>query len=482
MMKKKSFTKLRGVVLSCMIATGLSVALPASANGLQHQLNSMFDSMVNVTQPGVFETQRRGVLSGGRFTVKNRIFSEAVVSFTPPGAKAGCGGIDLFGGSFSFINSEQLTQLFRAIAANAAGYAFQLALTNLCPSCMNIMAKLQEMVQRLNQHLGNSCQLAQGLVNDVSNLLPYDIKHKTEHSLTSTFKGFFSDSAEAVTQMTGTSPTKELYERDPESLSEIRGNIMWHQLRENSVQYWFTNGDTELMETIMSLTGTVIVQDPEPDPRQPAGSNDVTQNIVTLPQKVKLSDFIDGGQIEIYSCAGDVADCMNAGNSNKNINVIGVKQQIWDLLLGPDNMPGQGIIGKFARNSGELTPSERAFMSNMPVALGTIIRNLSVLSEPSSRMFVHEASGSISLVMTHYLVEEMFRAAQAALANSKSSYKSQAIESIRSAQSAIRQEYQTLLSQYGSLSEQIERYNSILVNVRKQQYMLRAISTGVSKG
>lgn len=282
--------------------------------------------------------------------------------------------------------------------------------------------------------------------------------------------------------MTGTSPTKELYERDPESLTEIRGNIMWHQLRENSVQYWFTNGDTELMETIMSLTGTVIVQDPEPDPRQPAGSNDVTQSIVTLPQKVKLSDFIDGGVIDIYSCAGDTADCMNAGNSSKSINVIGVKQQIWDLLLGKDNLPGQGIIGKFARNSGELTPSERAFMSNMPVALGTIVRNLSVLSEPSSRMFVHEAAGSISLVMSHYLVEEMFRAAQAALANSKSSYKAQTIEAIRSSQAAIRQEYQALLSQYGSLSEQIEKYNAILVNVRKQQYMLRSLSAGVNKG
>lgn len=478
-MKKRVIHSLRKLTIAFGTVAAFTIPSTAHSNGLQHQLNGLFDSMVNVTQPGVFETQRRGVIAGGRFTVKNRIFTESIVNFTPPGAKGGCGGIDLFGGSFSFINSEQLTQLFRAIAANAAGYAFQLALSNMCPLCMNVIAKLQDMIQKLNQHLGNSCQLAQGLVNDVSNLFAYDIKHKTDASLTGTFKGLFSDSLEATAQLSGTSPTKELHDRDPESMAELRGNLMWQQFQRNSIQYWFSGGDTELMETIMSLTGTVIVKDPEPDPKQPAGSNDVTQDIVTLPgQKIKLSDFIDGGKISIYSCAGDTIDCMSAGETNKEISIIGVKQQIWDLLLGANNAPGQGIIGKFARNSGQLTETEQAFMSNMPVALGTIVRNLSVLSEQSARMFVHESAGSIALVMTHHLAEELFRASHAALANSKSSYKAQAAEALRTSQSGIRTEYAALLNQYGSMSEQLEKYNAVLANVRKQQYMVRSLSAG----
>ncbi len=53
----------------------------------------------------------------------------------PPSFSAGCGGIDLFGGSFSFINMNQFVDLMRAVASNAAGYAFQLAINAMCPDC-----------------------------------------------------------------------------------------------------------------------------------------------------------------------------------------------------------------------------------------------------------------------------------------------------------------------------------------------------------
>ncbi|MDN4704685.1 conjugal transfer protein TraH [Vibrio parahaemolyticus] len=47
------------------------------------------------------------------------MYEQNLVSFTPPSWKAGCGGVDMFGGSFSFINAEQLVTMMRAVAANA---------------------------------------------------------------------------------------------------------------------------------------------------------------------------------------------------------------------------------------------------------------------------------------------------------------------------------------------------------------------------
>ena len=150
--------------------------------GLQDELDSIFSSMSNTTSPGVFKTQRRGVLSGGRYTEKTKIFNENLISFAPPSWKGGCGGIDMFNGSFSFVSSEQIVQLLRQVAANAKGYAFQLALDNVCPDCSKHIESFQKKIQALNQHLGNSCQLAQGIVNDVTSA--YEMKGKTDASIT----------------------------------------------------------------------------------------------------------------------------------------------------------------------------------------------------------------------------------------------------------------------------------------------------------
>ena len=77
-----------------------------------------------------------------------------------PSFNAGCGGIDLFAGSFSFISAEQFQNLLRAIAANAAGYAFEVALGAMCKECLETMETLQKKIQALNQGFANSCQLA----------------------------------------------------------------------------------------------------------------------------------------------------------------------------------------------------------------------------------------------------------------------------------------------------------------------------------
>jgi len=123
--------------------------------GIGNQMTHMFDTMLNHTAPTAHLGQRRGVLTGGSVNARNRIMNESLWHFVPPSFDAGCGGIDLFAGSFSFISAEQFQNLLRAIAANATGYAFEVALGAMCKECLETMETLQKKIQALNQGFAN---------------------------------------------------------------------------------------------------------------------------------------------------------------------------------------------------------------------------------------------------------------------------------------------------------------------------------------
>ena len=150
----------------CLLLMIISIASGRCEGNLQQEMDQMMNAMTNTSRPEVVMSQRRGVFSGGSLTIRNRIMQAQPISIVPPSFGGGCGGIDLYGGSFSFINSDQFVTMMRSIAGNAGGYAFQLAINAMCPDCGSVMTDLQRKVQQFNQLFSNSCQLAQGLVND----------------------------------------------------------------------------------------------------------------------------------------------------------------------------------------------------------------------------------------------------------------------------------------------------------------------------
>ncbi len=456
----------------CAIAMLCGVVSSANADGLQAQMDKLFDEMRHTTPPGVYESQRRGVMAGGRFTTKTRIFDENLVSMIPPSWKAGCGGVDLFGGSLSFINTDQLVQLLRSIAANAKGYAFQLALDNVFPDGAKWIENFQKKVQALNQHLGNSCQLAQGVVNDMTS--GFDLKFKTDASLKGTVGGLFEDFFSSRQETNGQSPPEKMREQKPDDYQKLIGNIVWKQLKKNQAQMWFQGGDDALLEAIMSLTGTVIIGDLVDDPAQ---ANAKTTPLITLPgNKISLADLIEGGSLRVYSCANDLENCLLAGTESgmRLVELKGIRSQISDVLLGTSATPG--VIFKYATNIGTLTDQEKAFAANLPEGIGTIVRNLSVLSKDAANIFAAESSGALALHMVYSFAEELLRATRIALANSDSPYQKTALELLAQSQNQIRKEYALLLAQYGDLATQISKYNNLLENIRKQKYLLTTLS------
>jgi conjugative transfer pilus assembly protein TraH len=131
---------------------------------IQDGLDDMF--MVTGQEPAVYESQRRGGVTMGTFRVRSPINSINLVNLTAPEIRAGCGGIDLYGGSFTFINTDQFRQILRQIGANALGYAFKLALATMCQECDKILTGLQDMMNQFTRMNVDSCRWAQGMVND----------------------------------------------------------------------------------------------------------------------------------------------------------------------------------------------------------------------------------------------------------------------------------------------------------------------------
>lgn len=453
------------VALGVSAAIGLS-ATSASADGLQSELDRLFYGMTNATEPGVFDGQRRGVLTGGRVTVKQPIMDINMASMTTPSMSAGCGGLDMYGGSFSFINGDQIVQLLRSIGANAKGYFFQLALDAAFPSGATWLESWQKKLQSMNQHLGNSCQLAQGLVDGGLDAL--GLKQDGAAKLKATGNGIYEDFFSSGSGDGGSNVHRELSTNDPEAYRQITGNIVWTSLKTKGAETWFTYGDTSLGEAIMGITGTIIVGGLEIDSE---GNDNYDFNM--LPGGLlTLEDLVFGGtDKKLYTCASDTVQCNIGPADIKQVNIRGIKSQLEERLLGPG-----GVINKYATNSGTFSTAEADMMASLPAGVGGIIRNLAVVSPASARLFASESSGAIATAMVYDLAADMIRAARIAVSSSNKAQVPMALEMIRDSENRIRQEKNDLIAEFGDLQSMLNRYQTIMANTRKERYTRAALN------
>lgn len=118
-----------------------------------------FTSAAAISKGDIAGFNRTAVdLGGMRFRTPVESFN--VVSFTKPNLAAGCNGVDLTLGSFSFLSKDELIAMFRSIASNALTYAFGQAIKGMCPDCWTMMNSLQAKMQDLNQMYSNTCSTA----------------------------------------------------------------------------------------------------------------------------------------------------------------------------------------------------------------------------------------------------------------------------------------------------------------------------------
>jgi conjugative transfer pilus assembly protein TraH len=274
------------------------LSLPATA-GINEDLNKYFNALgfsSNITAPHAYQGQTAGFYTGGSVFARNSVRNVQIAEVDLPSFRSGCGGIDLFTGGFSFINSQELVNSMKNILNNTVGYAFNLALESATPEIANAMKYMNTIAADVNRLNINSCETAAGLVGSV-----WPRTHEAQQQICQDIgstQGIFTDYA-AARQGCGSAgqlaATLNRAQGPYKNLVLKNVNVAWKALQQNG----FLRSDSALAEFFMSLSGTVIFNNP--------GNNDTSSQQYKVLASLAgdhslLKALLHGGQARIYRC------------------------------------------------------------------------------------------------------------------------------------------------------------------------------------
>lgn len=113
----------------------------------------------------------------------------------------------------------------------------------------------------------NSCQLAQGLVNDAASVLPDKVQSDMKMSTISFSKGVTDVFGALTNSSSQGDPVQQVKANAATDMQKvIQGNLVWRALNQNNAGGWFKFGGNEFLQAAMSVTGSVVVKPPKPRP------------------------------------------------------------------------------------------------------------------------------------------------------------------------------------------------------------------------
>lgn len=307
MKKLMSHPIIAAVVAAAIFAAPLAPAQASVETSMDGFWTGSLGS-ANLTGPSAFQGQSANYYSAGNLVYRAPQETAQIATMQLPGVKAGCGGIDIFAGSFSFISSDQIVATAKAVASNSVGYAFQLALSSLCPTCATLIQDLQDTMNKVNQFNINSCQTAQALVNGMAGRA--QAQNDALCSNLTANQGTFSDRIASrvgcAANMVGA--TNALNATSKAQLP-INKNLGWEAAKNHP----FLAADSTLAETFMTLTGTVIYRCPD--------NNGCTINVLPAAAKDSgvVTKLLDGGTFVVHDC--NDAACLQPAEFAQSVTI-----------------------------------------------------------------------------------------------------------------------------------------------------------------
>ncbi|MFL1479904.1 MULTISPECIES: conjugal transfer protein TraH [Pseudomonas] len=378
--------------LAAAVLVMTAILSTSASAGLSDALNGMF--MQNSTSGGAFASQSRGGFVGGGAGLRSPVRNINLIAFDPPRFSAGCGGIDLFGGSFSFINADQLVALFRQIAANAVGVAFKAAIDAINPALGKLMQDFQNKLQALNQMMKNTCAVANSIVKSFTDPSARKEMADTAANAAQTAKGSFSDLFAGFSNMFS-SPNAGSDKATKDGSCEECGNPVWKALTDTNAGQFLGNPDAgeadtnRANEVVMSMIGAVIMTNPDDSGSNTDGSPKVKVGQIFSPT-LTLNNFKDGSNgkstpLRILHCTDgyDRNKCTKI-NANDSMSFEGTLGYTNRMLFGSSIGPSAGvdpssIVGKLSYcTAGKcgFTVAQQSFIEAISVPLLAMIRQV----------------------------------------------------------------------------------------------------------
>ena len=348
----------------CLAFTlGLYSAGTAQA-GLQDDMNSFFTNMSyasNSTSAKAWQGQAARYVTGGSFYARTGNKNIQLISISLPSINAGCGGIDVYLGSFSFINSDQIMAFVKQTMANAAGYFFDLALETTVPELKAAKDFLQKMAADLNRFNMSSCQAAKAMVDSVASLWGESQQNVCQSvaGQNNVFSDWVSSRQGCTSGGKYESVTNKATGAEKDQvLKDI--NLMWDALSNSTL-----SSNAELRQFAMSISGSVIF-----------GSNGEMRILSSLASdRSLLSAMMSGGSAKVYVCDNQ-NKCLSPSLNNVTISESkSLIRMVEDTLTSIENK---------AITDTPLTDKEKQFINSTSIPILSWIVDQSSLSVSQS--------------------------------------------------------------------------------------------------
>lgn len=363
---------------------------------IQSDLNKAFEAMdfkSNITAP--YQAQSVGFYSGGSLYARGQVRNQNIANISLPKVTAGCGGIDLHMGSLSYIDSKQIQVLAKEIMSNGLSYGFSLALETVSPLIANNFKDWRNVVNSINNMNINSCEMATGLVGSV---FPKTEESQRQICQSASSAGVFKDYISARMECGNGRERDKAYSKlkqEPGYENQLLGsmNFSWKAIRSNPL----FNGDDELSEVMMSLSGTVIYIE---------GSDKIGTQKKQLPSLATNAEFINGlmhgGTIPVYKC--DTYE--SNGCLNPSLRGDKVKITADNSFINMVRKKLESIVAKIRSIEQPLDASEIRFIQSTSLPIYKMLNVHSAFAKGLSVLDVTTYSEVIASDMLYQYLEE----------------------------------------------------------------------------
>ncbi|MCO4240237.1 MULTISPECIES: conjugal transfer protein TraH [Betaproteobacteria] len=400
-----------------MIAIALSIAVvitpaPLRAGDLNTEVNNMFNSLGaigNYTAPGAFRGQAYNTYTGGNLMMRtpNKVYQLAAIQF--PSAKAGCGGIDVFGGSFSHISADEFKNMLKNITAALPGIAFQLALEAVSPLLGGLTKWAKGLETWINNARINSCETAKAIVSTAAESLGYSSQETCADLAIE--MGMESDRDAARRRCSSDRPSilasaRSSGDANVRNKAPFVGNLTWKALQRTGSYL-----DDAERELIMSMVGTVIYY-PEEDARDPepvaptltsisqllygqaaGGGTNVVQHmlscnnysdcdVVSLNTAYSHTPFTAKVETLMRSIAEKIATRTAIPNNSAEVGFVNqTTEPVYKMLSIGTSIPGSGLADSLIAQYRDLIAADYAYIfldRNLRVGLAALEKDFTL--------------------------------------------------------------------------------------------------------
>lgn len=382
------------------------------AGDLNAEVNNMFNSLGaigNYTAPGAFRGQTFNTYTGGSLFMRapNKAYQLASIQF--PSAKAGCGGIDVFGGSFSHISAAEFKNMLRNITAALPGIAFQLALESVSPLLGGLTKWAKGLETWINNARINSCETAKAIVSTAAESAGFSSQESCADLAIEL--GMETD-RDAARRRCATDRTSILSSARSSTDAKVRnkapfvGNLTWKALQRAG-----TYLDDSERELIMSIVGTVIfyaedaARDPESIPptitsisqllygQATGAGTDVTQHLlrcnnytecdaVTLNTSYTHTPFTARVEAMMRSIADKIATRTAIPNNSTEVGFVNqTTEPVYKMLSIGATIPGSGLSDSLIGQYRDVIAADYAYVfleRNLRVGMGALEKDFTL--------------------------------------------------------------------------------------------------------